>query len=810
MMPFSKKSNSESFRIKLLWILRFSLIAGLLLTGASVITVQTYLLNANLKKDLEVVANIFGDRSVAALIFDDANTAMSILRAARFNSSLLSACIYRNNGVLFAYYYASESGQACLSNINKLAAAKERGKSGFFDYTYLSTIDDGSDQQGWIYVEASKQGIYQALLIFISLTSIAVILISMASSKLAHRLLNQAMEPLNDLHQTAISISEDILSQRRATKISKDEVGELVDVFNNMLDSIASETRELTISEERFRTLTANAPIGIFQLDKDLNFEYANEKWKIITGLEATKESYNEHKSKIYSEDQLSHQKFWKANQASNTSNPLEYRYQSNSGEMLYLIEYVSPLLRSSKDGKGYIGTLFDVTELKNAQLELEKLAFFDPLTDLPNRRFFRDHLDLKLSEAKRTICNLAVMMIDLDNFKKVNDTLGHDAGDELLQNIAVKLKNIVREQDVVSRMGGDEFLILLTSDVDGNLASVLAQRILDEFIDPHIVRNQPLDISASIGVSIYPDDGMTTEELIKNADIALYHAKELGRHRTSFYSKELDQRIREKHRIESKLKKALDNGVLEIYLQPQYSSDNLQIVWAEALLRWVDDAEGDIPPGKFIPIAEEAGLIHRVGRYVFERVCYDLDQHNKYLALVGIKGVSINLSAPQLYSKNLVSDISHVLKEFNVDASSIELEITESMVMNDIEMAISVMKKIRDLGCRISIDDFGTGYSSLSYLSRFPINSVKIDRSFVSRIPRHSNDAEIASAIIAMSHKLGLSVVAEGVETEDQKEFLIEQGCELLQGFHLARPENINHFVALGRQRSLKLVDNE
>jgi EAL domain-containing protein (putative c-di-GMP-specific phosphodiesterase class I) len=226
--------------------------------------------------------------------------------------------------------------------------------------------------------------------------------------------------------------------------------------------------------------------------------------------------------------------------------------------------------------------------------------------------------------------------------------------------------------------------------------------------------------------------------------------------------------------------------------------------------LRWDDDAEGYIAPEKFIPIAEESGLIQRVGHYVLERVCYDMREHKQYLSLMGIEGVSVNLSAPQLYSKNLIADIRHVINEFNVDSSSIEFEITESMLMNDIDKAISVMKGLRDLGCRISIDDFGTGYSSLSYLSRFPINSVKIDRSFVSRIPDYSNDIEIASAIIAMSHKLGLSVVAEGVETEEQKDFLIEQGCEVLQGFYLARPENINHFVTLGRQRSLRLVKKD
>lgn len=805
---WNRKLNS--FQAKLLRILLFSLIAGLILTGAAVIAVEVYLSKDKLKSDLETVSKILGDRSIAALVFDDNAAANRNLQAAKFYNSLVSVCLYRNDGKLFAHYLVVNSKGECAPQIEIPELSKVWLRDDLFNPSLLTIVEDRGDTLGWITVDAYTNTIQHALMVFAGFTIIILVIIAVSATVLTRRMLNNAMKPLNDLYSTARTISNDVLSNRRASKTSEDEIGELVDVFNHMLDSIATETRELTISEERFRTLTANSPIGIFQLDQDHNLEYANEKWQQITGISFNDRAFEKHKLNIFADDLPRYEQFWRSNNDSNDSSLLEFRYQNGKGDLSHLIEYVSPLLRSRKGERGFIGSLFDVTELKNAQLELEKLAFFDPLTDLPNRRFFRDHLDLKLSEAKRTICNLAVMMVDLDDFKKVNDTLGHDAGDEFLQKIAVKLKGIVREQDVVSRMGGDEFLILLSSDVDGDLASVLAQRILDELAEPQLIRNQSLEISASVGVSIYPDDGANTENLIKNADIALYHAKELGRNRVSFYSKELDQRIREKLRIESKLKKALDNGILEIFIQPQYSSDTMQVVWAEALLRWSDDGEGYISPSKFIPIAEEAGLIHRIGRYVLERICYELMEHKKYLSLMGIDGISINLSAPQLYSRNLVADMRNVINEFHVDASSIEIEITESMVMNDIVKAIDVMKELRDIGCRISIDDFGTGYSSLSYLSRFPINSVKIDRSFVSRIPQYSNDVEIASAIIAMSHKLGLSVVAEGVETEEQKIFLIEQGCELLQGFYLARPENIQHFVTLGRQRSLKLVEKD
>ena len=801
----------KSFRAKLLRILQISLIGGLVLTGTFIAIVEGYIANDKLKSDLETVAKIIGDRSVAALVFDDTAAAVRNLRAARFHASLVSVCLYRGNGALFAQYQAAGHVDRCQAHIRIPPLSKVWLRNNLLTLSLLSRVEDEGQTQGWVYLEANTKTIQHALLIFVLLTMAVLLIISAAATGLTRRMLHKVMGPLVDLHTTATIVAEDTLSPRRAIKASDDEVGELVDVFNNMLDSIARENLALATSEARFRALTAGAPIGIFQLDRNLNLIYANTKWQNVTGIECQPNAFADHKAKVLASDLEAYLEFWQNNVASEHSSLHEYRYRdTNPDRVRYLMEYISPLRNHDGDIDGYIGTLFDVTDLKDAQLELEKLAFFDPLTDLPNRRYFRDYLNHKLAEAKRTHAKLVVMMVDLDNFKKVNDTLGHDAGDELLKIIADRMKQSVRDQDVVSRMGGDEFLVMLSPIDEENSLSLLVQRIQNELSEPNTVRNISMEISASFGVAIYPDDGQTTEELIKNADIALYHAKELGRHRVSYYSNELDKRVRENLRIESRLKSALDNGVLEIFLQPQFASDTLRAVWAEALLRWYDDTEGYICPERFIHVAQEVGLIHRVGHYVFERVCYDLSGHGKYLALMGVKGISINLSAPELYSRNLLADIRHIFNEFHVDPGLIEIEITESMVMNDIGKAIEVLTRIRDLGCRISIDDFGTGYSSLAYLSRFPISSVKIDRTFVSRIPQNRNDMEIASAIIAMSHKLGLTVVAEGVETEEQKAFLIDQGCELLQGYLLARPENISTFVKRGRQRSLRLVDKD
>ena len=379
--------------------------------------------------------------------------------------------------------------------------------------------------------------------------------------------------------------------------------------------------------------------------------------------------------------------------------------------------------------------------------------------------------------------------MVDLDDFKKVNDSLGHDVGDALLVKIAAQLRDALYDGDVVSRMGGDEFMILLDNIEDPTRLENASKRILEALKASIQLNNHTVLVTGSIGAAIYPVDAKTPEELVRYADIALYNAKSKGGAKMSYYSQDLDRKIKEKLRIEQKLRSALKNDELDVFVQPQYIAESRTMFWGEALVRWIDDEDGFIPPDMFIPLAEENGLIHSVGKFVLETICKAIRDNAAEMELLGMQGISVNLSARQFFSEGFIDTITSTFKKYEIEPAKVEFELTESTVMDDVDQAIVVMEQIRALGCKLSIDDFGTGYSSLSYLKRFPITSLKIDRSFIRDIPDDKNDIEISCAIIAMAHNLGLTVVAEGVETEVQAQLLASYKCEYLQGYFLDKP---------------------
>ncbi len=633
------------------------------------------------------------------------------------------------------------------------------------------------------------------LSLFIVLSSISLLLTTWA----VNRAIQIIAKPLDDIRKTTSAVIENTYSERRVDPCNLPDLQAVVSSFNAMLDTFAHEKFEQQATENRFRSLTAHAPIGIFQLDNKNKLVYANDHWYRITETHGELSPWAAHQNKISANDNQRYRSNWNHSAQKNIPILLEYQYQKDSGgQAKFLMENITPLLAGT-GSNGMIGTLTDVTEIKNAQIKLEKLAFYDALTGLPNRRFFSDLLGFGLAKAKRSNNKAAVLMIDLDNFKRVNDLLGHAGGDQLLQKQAQRIRAAVREEDAVSRMSGDEFTVMLSPVHEISEVTRLAKRIMDALNTPVVIGNHTLDLGASIGVALYPNDGKTVDELIRNADMALYEAKGDGRNRVNFFSYKLDLELRESVRIEQKLKYVIQRQGLQVFLQPQVSGDG-KVLWAEALVRWFDEDEGPISPSRFIPLAEETGLIHDIGQWVLEQVCLNLSENKKALQAVGIHGVSVNLSARQFYSRTLLKDIRNTILEYNIDPESLEFELTESSVMDDVDIAVDVMRGIQELGCKIAIDDFGTGYSSLACLQRFPINNLKIDRSFVVDIPHDGNGSTIATAIIAMAHKLGLGVVAEGVETIEQQNFLIDQGCELLQGYLFSKPENIKTHVDRGR----------
>lgn len=439
--------------------------------------------------------------------------------------------------------------------------------------------------------------------------------------------------------------------------------------------------------------------------------------------------------------------------------------------------------------GIGWVGrqSYQRAREQKAAVEHIRFLAHHDSLTTLANRFSMENRLEQALATSRREAGQLAVLLIDMDRFKNINDTLGHHVGDKLLVEVANRLQASVRESDIVARLGGDEFVIVLTGMDAVQDAMSVGTKILGALGQPYTIEGQLLHTTPSIGISVFPDDGNDVSTLLKHADAAMYHAKENGRNNLSFFTANLTVDATLHMELEHDLRAALDAGKLEVHYQPQVCANTGKLIGFEALARWQHPERGWIPPLQFIHIAEESGLIEPLGAWVLDRACRQLaDWH---AAGTGDVGMAINLSAHQLRSATLVEQVRATLQKYALAAEDIEIEVTESVAMADPEQAIQRLRALRDLGVRIAIDDFGTGYSSLSYLKRLPIQVLKIDRTFVNDIETDPNDAAICSATITIAKSLGLRVIAEGVETTAQRDFLAGLGCDFLQGYLFGRP---------------------
>ncbi len=455
----------------------------------------------------------------------------------------------------------------------------------------------------------------------------------------------------------------------------------------------------------------------------------------------------------------------------------------------------INAMMDEEGNATGYVGIFSDLSDQKEAEEKLEELSFYDPLTHLPNRVLFHDRLSVGVAIAKREKHLLAVLLIDLDRFKIVNDSLGHNVGDELLELIAQRFLTLGRESDTVARLGGDEFAVLLPELSSAEDASVVAQNFIDSLQDPFCFNDHCINIGASIGISIFPSDGADVDGLVKRAELALYKAKEQGRNTYQYFSQELQDAVFEQLEMEDEMRHAILNQQFTLYYQPKISLATNKITGMEALVRWIHPEKGLIPPDKFIPLAEESGLIISLGEWILQEACrataHWVEKYDDKLV------VAVNLSAKQFQSENLLRTIQNTLDAFQLDPKNIELEITESCVMENVEKALQTMKDFRDSRLRLAIDDFGTGYSSLGYLKQFPMSTLKIDRSFIMDLTPNSDDAAIVEVVILLADKLGLDVVAEGVETDDQLTFLRAQGCQYVQGYLLSRPLPADEFEA-------------
>jgi diguanylate cyclase (GGDEF)-like protein/PAS domain S-box-containing protein len=452
----------------------------------------------------------------------------------------------------------------------------------------------------------------------------------------------------------------------------------------------------------------------------------------------------------------------------------------------------ISVIRNEAGVAQNYVANFNDISSSKEAADRLAHLAYHDPLTQLPNRLSFEAQLTQSLRICQREGRRLALMVIDLDNFKNINDTLGHHIGDEVLKKVALRLRESIRASDLVARLGGDEFVVVLP-EIDGPMvAARVANKIQQSLADSYLVDGYSLYATPSIGISLFPTDGQDTGTLLRNADSAMYHAKSAGRNNHQFYASRMNEAAGERLRLESALRLAVaaispTGSEFSLHFQPQINAGTGQVIGLEALLRWNSPTFGAVSPLRFIGIAEETGLIQPLGDWVIWETC----RYTRELKSHGFENirVAINISAQQLRHENLLMLVRGALACYNLKPSDIELEVTESTAMQNTEVTLGILDQLANMGIVLAIDDFGTGYSSLAYLKHLPIKHLKIDRSFVTDIETDANDAAICAATIALGHNLGLKLIAEGVETEQQREFLCRLGCDVLQGYLFSKP---------------------
>lgn len=470
----------------------------------------------------------------------------------------------------------------------------------------------------------------------------------------------------------------------------------------------------------------------------------------------------------------------------------------------------ITAVVDEEGDLASYVCFFSDISERKASEQRIHRLAYYDALTHLPNRTLFQDRLHTALQSAERQKSWVVLMFLDLDRFKPINDSLGHAAGDRMLQEMAIRLLGCVDDDDTVARMGGDEFTLLLqpgaTREIALNRAIHVAEQILGSLVKPFVLESREFFVTASIGIALSPQDGNELSQLMKNADTAMYHAKERGKNNFQFYQADMNATALERLELESDLRHALEQEEFVLYYQPQFSGDGKRLTGAEALLRWRHPRRGLVPPGDFIPVLEELGLVVEVGDWVLTEACKQLKTW--HAARVRVPKVSVNISARQFSDGQLGTRIATILEETGLAPACLELELTESILMREVEETMHILDSLKFLGLSIAVDDFGTGYSSLNYLKQFPIDVLKIDRSFVDGLPSGEQDAQIARAIIAMAHSLNLAVIAEGVETHEQLEFLRAHGCDEVQGYLFGRPMPASRFEAQFSNDTLFMLD--
>ncbi len=576
-------------------------------------------------------------------------------------------------------------------------------------------------------------------------------------------------------------------------KVTRDRNGYPQRIVGFLTDISEIKTAQIALknSEEQFKLFMKNLPAGAFIKDENHNIIFSNQYLNDFFGVDTL---VNKNIKEMLPETDYQ--------SIINTSKLVlqhgmyttEEKLVDKDGNVKY---FQAHRFLIKKDNQNLIAGIFaDITDQKMTQNKLNILAHYDLLTNLPNRALFQDTLTRKISKAKRNKTKLALMFIDLDNFKMINDTLGHDYGDLLLIEVAKRLTGILREEDLVARLGGDEFTVILDDIKDTAYPSIVAQKIIDSLSQPVKLKDEIGYIGASVGIAIFPDDATNKEDLIKNADMAMYSAKQGGKNIYRYFTEDMNADAKERLELSNDLRNAIHNNQLKLFYQPIIDVTNNTLHACEALVRWEHPKYGTIAPENFIKLAEEGGFMVQIGKWIIQRACQQL----KIMEKLGLSvKIAINISSKQLTQNHLEHTIKTFVKESRINPKLLELEVTESFLTENIKQVEIALGNLKKLGILTAIDDFGTGYSSLAKLKKLPISKLKIDKSFIDDIPNDEDDMQIASTIIALAKNLNLEVVAEGVETKAQVDFLKSHGCRLMQGYYFSEAiaeEDFNNYL--------------
>jgi diguanylate cyclase (GGDEF)-like protein/PAS domain S-box-containing protein len=611
--------------------------------------------------------------------------------------------------------------------------------------------------------------------------------------------------PSSTTYEALLANAEGDMRQMLYNKVSfvdqRGEVAGLIGVITDVTHYKETE-RALEASEARFRVLTESSLDLISVMAEDGAILYQSAALRSLVGFDPS-ETVGKDAFGFIHRDDVDHVRaaFRRIVETRQSSAPIELRLRHRDGAWR-TFESLGTNCLSNPHICGVVFNSRDVTDRKVIQQRIQHLAYHDNLTGLPNRSLLQDRLAHSIARAERSARKVAVLFIDLDNFKNINDTLGHDVGDELLRQVSRRLTECVRLEDTIARQGGDEFIVLLDSLEDGRGASLVAQKILNSLRQPFQLGAAEQHVSGSIGIALYPDDGRDAQTLMKSADTAMFHGKSLGKNTYQYFTAQMNVAVKRRMTLESALRRAVMQKDFVLHYQPQINLESGEIIAVEALVRWKTEDGGTVLPGDFIPLAEETGLINEIGEWVLREGCRQAVEWQA-LGLPRLR-MAINLSARQFGDRAFLDMVSRVLSETGLHPSLLELEITESQVMKQTEGMIMLLNRLSEMGVHLAIDDFGTGYSSLSYLKRLPIQKLKIDQSFIRDITVDPNDTAIVVAIINMAKSLDLETIAEGVETAGQLALLRSKGCRVGQGFFFSAPVRAESLYPLLRQNSI------